>query len=51
MFVPASPFYNNGCCVRELQAVDNPLQTQEVLVRGHAGLVINKHSFVNNNKG
>ena len=36
--------YNNGKCVRELQALVARKPPQGVLVRGHAGLVINKLS-------
>jgi len=39
-----SLFYNNGSCVRELQALVAPNPPQGVLVRGHAGRVINKLS-------
>ena len=44
VFAPTSPFYNNGYCVRELQALVAPKPPQGVLVRGQAGLVINKIS-------
>ena len=42
LFAPLSPFYNNGWFVREIQARVAPNPPQGVLVRGHAGLVINK---------
>jgi len=42
VFAPPSPFYNNGQCVRELQALVAPKPPQGVLVRGQAGLVISK---------
>ena len=37
-------FYNNGWCVRKLKTLVAP-KPQGVLVRGHAGLVINKISL------
>jgi len=43
VFAPPSPFFNNGC-VRELQALLATNPPQGVLVRGQAGLVINKLS-------
>ena len=45
MFASPSPFYNNGYSVRELQALVAPKPPQGVLVRGHAGLVINTLSL------
>ena len=39
---PEPPFYNNGYCVRELQALVSPKPPQRVLVRGYAGLVVNQ---------
>ena len=44
VFVPPSPFYNNGWCARELQALVAPKPPRGVLVRGHAGLIINELS-------
>ena len=46
MFAPPSPFYNNGYCVRELKSLFAPKPPQGVLVRGHAGFVINKLSLL-----
>ena len=44
VFAPPSPFYNIKWCVRELKALVAPKPPQEVSVRGHDGLVINKLS-------
>ena len=37
-----SPFYNNGWCVRERQALAAPKSPQGVLVHGQTGLVVHK---------
>ena len=41
-----SPFYNNGWCTRDLQALVAPTPPQGVLACVHAGLVINKLSLL-----
>jgi len=42
VFTPSSPFYNNGPCVRKIQALVAPKPPQGVLLLGQASLVINK---------